>query len=101
MDFIQKLNKTQVLLIDFICVFVLSVLWNLDYGLTWQPLLLLIFPICLHLKYRYTVSPPDIGNVLPVLMVLSAAIISATISYDQQGAIEKLYVVIGACFCLE
>ena len=97
MEFLQKPDKTQVLLIDFVCVFFLSLLWNLSYGLTWQPLLLLILPVYLHLIYRYPVVRLEFRNILPVLIVFAAAIISATISYNQQGAIEKLFVVIGAC----
>jgi len=97
LDLKRDLDRTQILMIDFVCVFFTSVLWNITRGLTWQPVLFLLFPIYLHIAYQYPVPKPDFRKIIPVLIVLAATGISAKISHDPQNAIEKLFVVFGAC----
>ena len=94
----QKRVETQILMIDFICVFVLSILWSLNRGLTWQPLLLFLPSLYLHLKHHFFIIKRKIWTVLfPAVIFLIVAGVSVTVSYDPQGATKKFLVILGAC----
>jgi len=97
LDLKQGLDKTQILMIDFVCVFATNILWNINRDLTWQPVIFLLLPIYLHIVYQCPVPKPDFHKIIPVLIILVAAGISAKISHEPQNAAEKFFVVLGAC----